>query len=543
MSTQICPNCQQPLRPGAAFCRSCGSAVEKLTCPHCQRPIGGSDRFCEGCGTPLSHPSAQPEPTAAQKSLIDKRAQPNNWRKFTNAWYGFTLDLPPGWFARTGAGVTLIAPDAQGYVCVILRPLQVKKGTTAEMLARHIAGVQRKAFTSFSAWSDPPLKEEAPNAQTLVMRYKGIYQNVPIEGVLVVRVKEELALVRGFQAPGTQMEKLAQQMQQIMTSLRFSEPLSLQSYRETNEGAFTGSIPRGWSISANVTRSSDASRTPVVHLRATNPPQTSTLEIPPIYEQYSEQPLPLMMGGGISFRPVQTAEQYIQLVTIPTILRSQRDARIETIEHRPDLSELATLEAARDDHFGLGTICDVASVTYTSLSNNVTSRTKDFVQISHIRAAQTWTARISAILRALEAQFEEQEALMAGIVEAIQPDEQWKKREVARSDQFFLLARQRLARVQSQAAGAIQNLHQANLDIAENMRAGVQHRNAQFSTLQQDMDRIIAGYQYVYDPIDQQVYDVPVGTGQLWAGDGSVYRTHAGLTPPKLGLHRLEPLA
>ena len=74
------------------------------------------------------------------------------------------------------------------------------------------------------------------------------------------------------------------------------------------------------------------------------------------------------------------------------------------------------------------------------------------------------------------------------------------------------------------------------------MRASINQRTASYSALQQDMDRIIAGYQYVYDPIDQKVYDVPVGPGQLWAGDGYVYRNDSGLMPPKLGLHRLEPL-
>jgi hypothetical protein len=89
---------------------------------------------------------------------------------------------------------------------------------------------------------------------------------------------------------------------------------------------------------------------------------------------------------------------------------------------------------------------------------------------------------------------------------------------------------------------ARQNLHQTQMDIAENMRASINRRIEQFSALQQETTRVIAGYQYVYDPIDQKVYDVMVGVKSAPRGDGYVYRTNSGLTPPRLGLHRLEPL-
>src|SRR5581483_8885525 len=224
MSVQFCPNCQQPLTEGAAYCRSCGIALADFTCPHCKKRVGKDDRFCEGCGARLSRSAAKQEQAKAKQSPSADQpvALSDRWRRFTNAWYGFTLDLPPGWFARTRAGVTLVAPDARGYVNVILRPLQVKKGTTAETLARSVTEVQRKAFPSFSAWRDPPLKGEQLSSQMLVVRYKGIYKHVPLEGVLVVHVKDELALVSGFQAPSAQIGKLSQQMQRIMTSLHFT---------------------------------------------------------------------------------------------------------------------------------------------------------------------------------------------------------------------------------------------------------------------------------------------------------------------------------
>jgi len=353
--------------------------------------------------------------------------------------------------------------------------------------------------------------------------------------------------VSGFQAPASKIGQLAPTMQYCMTSLRFTEPVPTQRYQESNEGAFTGAAPQGWTVRATMQRSPDSTRMPLVHLLATDPTGTLSLEVPPEYQQYTEQMNPMMMNpllmrGGPTYMPVHTAAQYIQRVLLSSIRQRHPGAQIEGIEQRADLAEHETREAARNDHFGFGTICDVASVSYTSQRNGTRYRTKDFLQITHMRAIGLWTAKMIAILRAPVDRFEEHEAICAGMAESIKPNEEWERREVARGDQLFMQARQRLARVQQQHVAALQNLHQTQMDIAENMRASVNRRTEQFSALQQDMTRVIAGYQYVYDPTDQKVYDVPVGPGQLWGGDGYVYRTNSGLTPPKLGLHRLEPL-
>src|SRR5215469_13153340 len=99
-----------------------------LLCPKCHRPADAADaRFCSGCGTPLPVPQAKatPERKAGE-------CPAGTWRQFKNAWYGFTLEKPVDWFCRTQNGVTTVAPDAEGYVGVIIRPLQVRKGTSAE---------------------------------------------------------------------------------------------------------------------------------------------------------------------------------------------------------------------------------------------------------------------------------------------------------------------------------------------------------------------------------------------------------------------------
>lgn len=43
-----CPNCHEPLVPGALFCVECGHALG-CPCPQCGAEVGGGD-FCEACG-------------------------------------------------------------------------------------------------------------------------------------------------------------------------------------------------------------------------------------------------------------------------------------------------------------------------------------------------------------------------------------------------------------------------------------------------------------------------------------------------------------
>lgn len=57
----FCMNCGTPIRPGNAFCTSCGRPVAAptaaptigLVCRHCQAVSPPGNRFCTSCGRPL----------------------------------------------------------------------------------------------------------------------------------------------------------------------------------------------------------------------------------------------------------------------------------------------------------------------------------------------------------------------------------------------------------------------------------------------------------------------------------------------------------
>lgn len=73
--TGTCPNCGNPVRPGARFCGSCGASLESgtsttfvqpagSTCPHCGKPVRTDAKFCPSCGEELSSQTTQRETRA-----------------------------------------------------------------------------------------------------------------------------------------------------------------------------------------------------------------------------------------------------------------------------------------------------------------------------------------------------------------------------------------------------------------------------------------------------------------------------------------------
>lgn len=516
--------------------------MSTFQCPACHRVCEPDDKFCSRCGTKLAAASAKQQNPASSSSTQQSRPD-GNWQAYENKWHGFTLEKPANWTVHISKGVTTISEDTERLVCVVIRLLQLQKPIPVKTLARHLVGAMQRILPTLTAWEASVQGDMPEDENTLVMHIQATYKNVPLVGTFIIQVRDTIAIVNGIQAPANRMQQMRSTLQHILTSLRFIDQLPLQKYTESNEGAFSGHVPQGWKVRAILHRTMDSSRVPLTEFRATDSTGTINLEVPPQYNQYTTNPMMAMVPGPIRFMPVQSAQQYIKQFLLPQIRRSRTGVQIEAIVSHPDMAQESTAKAAKTDQFNLGTICDIASVQYSFTNNGTTYRAKDFVEISHIRAVGTWTARIMWMMKAPAAQFTAQEPIFMGIIESVQFNPRWQQQEQARSDHMFIQAHGRLVRTQQQYVAAAQHLHQTELNIAHDIQAGVERRNAAFSALQNDMDRIIAGRTYMFDPIDQKVYDVDVAAGSYWAGDGYVYRNPSGNNQaPKLGLHRLDPL-
>ncbi len=52
-SSNTCPSCGRPARPGDVYCASCGAQLN-ATCSTCGRGVRPADLFCTGCGAELA---------------------------------------------------------------------------------------------------------------------------------------------------------------------------------------------------------------------------------------------------------------------------------------------------------------------------------------------------------------------------------------------------------------------------------------------------------------------------------------------------------
>jgi class 3 adenylate cyclase len=66
----LCASCGAENRPGASFCSSCGSPLERL-CPN-GHPVEADARFCDRCGAPLAE-TAAPEAAAPPEVPVSER--------------------------------------------------------------------------------------------------------------------------------------------------------------------------------------------------------------------------------------------------------------------------------------------------------------------------------------------------------------------------------------------------------------------------------------------------------------------------------------
>src|SRR3954462_8248014 len=65
-----CSACDTVNRPGARFCRGCGSPLEDR-CPTCGAAVEAGQRFCDGCGTALG--VEPPEPARVEAPVSERR--------------------------------------------------------------------------------------------------------------------------------------------------------------------------------------------------------------------------------------------------------------------------------------------------------------------------------------------------------------------------------------------------------------------------------------------------------------------------------------
>lgn len=459
-----------------------------------------------------------------------------NWQIYKDEWHGITVEKPANWTVRHASGLVVISPNPDGLVGVTIRSLQLEQQTSAEIIARHFIGSMNKVLPTMSAWS---LGEASKNM--LVMRTQATYKQVPMEGIYSVQVSDKTAIISGFQVEAAQMEQMVPMLVRILNSFSTIKSIPLKRFTDPNEAAFFGYVPQDWQIKAVLHRTPDQYRAPLTELKACDPTGTCTLYVPPVYEQYTENPMMMMSPGPVRYMLAIAATVYIERLLVPRLRAQHLDMHIEAITRHADIAKHEIQRAFEIDAQGGGQI-DVASLQYTFTRNGTLYREKIYVRLNCFKSLGSWIASILIQVGAPAKRFAEVEPIFTAIAESLQVNPQWAAREKARNGQMIQQAYGRALQAQQQHAASLQRLHSVQMNIAQDMRQHINDRYQAFMENQHDMHNILQGRVDMRDPWNGQQYNVEIGHGAYWVGDGYVYGTPGNLYAPKLGLHRLEAL-
>lgn len=505
-------------------CPACGAAADNLEA-----------RFCSACGAALA--DGRSAPPADTHEAESAKAPPPAWEAYADPWTGITLERPAGWEAHTVNGATTIARDPEGRVAASLLMLPMTQPATAEEVARRFIGASRVVVPSFMAWQLPVAEGETSNTTRLTLRTQADL-NGPVDGVIFVETRDGAAVIRGFQAPSSELAGLRPVFERILASVRTIEALPRTRFVEANEGALTGYVPHGWQAAARLTRGPGG--LPLFELRAADPAGSAMLAMPPGVQQYAATPA---AGQMAPYRPLMPAVHYIDQALGGEIRRQHPGAAVEPAVSHPDLARLHTI-LETEANAPLPVLCDVASVRYTSVERGTPTRTRTFAKLTVTPALGLWSAQVWAVLRARAEEFAAREPVLLGVLHSIRPDPQWLARERQRARMALAQAQQRVAFAQQALLQSQQHLFQTRMGIAQDAIRHTERRMAMSERQVHSFDNVLRGTQDMYDPATGRVFNVDLaGYGQYWANAlDQVYLGDFLSGPPQTGMHRLEPL-
>lgn len=445
-------------------------------CPQCGKIVSAEDSFCRACGAKLPQPQqdaqAQPQQNQQPQPPVQKAAAAAAtletpgvagvvWRKYVDAWNGFSLERPSGWEVRATHDNISVCYDPQGLTCAMIRPIQLSQGGTADMLAHRLVDMMRATSTNFAAWQMNPEEKtyiamhRGADADQVLLRIRFTEEGQELVGVLSVMVDGDTALVSGFQAPVPLIEIMKPIFQYILVSFQ-SIPRSPRSgFVEPGEQAFTAMIPEQWKATGKVMRTSDAGI--IFQFKATDPDGTMSAEVPGRYYFFQEEAKgwlgKLVIPQKYPTRPSMPATAFLEQMMVPEMRPRYPDLRVERIANRADLAISLVADALQMGEWVQAKNVTAASLQCTYTENGVKYRQRTYIAVQRWPMTRVWRVMVGSVIRAPYDQFMQYASTLEGITESVRPEMQWVQ---AQRQQAQEKARQDAQRAGQQIMGALQ---------------------------------------------------------------------------------------
>ena len=283
--------------------------------------------------------------------------------------------------------------------------------------------------------------------------------------------------------------------------------------REPNEGAFTFSIPDGWSVEGGIYRENPSmwgSLTQSVEAKIDmiikkDPQGTIMLRLLPGYLHIDSKTLAMSMAGaffppgsmynGMPVIPLLPAQEFLMQVLVPRI--HPRRADIHFLGGL-SLPQLAMQKARQSAQRGLSSQYDAAAIQYEYQENGIQFRERAFTYIQNMgpMAGGMWRNEDSHILRAPVSEYVQWEGVMDQILKSIQLDEHWIMKETQGQAAIGSMALD----AQRQAQRRDQQILDVQRDVQRLDSEIVTHRQRTNEEIQNDMFVTLTGQEEYENP-------------------------------------------
>ncbi len=526
--------------------------MRALSCPKCGAPLPGAVPACPYCRVGLVHEAPAPEESIQAGPVLEPAAAPAepaaqphgpavpaDWMLHSDPWRGFSLAHPWGWQVVCTQGQITVREDPVGMVAVMIWPFPLPNPMTAQQLAFQITEMLRRTNPTYQIWLQDNAAPDSPRVSVKLHVNK---YGQDLEGVYNILVEGGNAIISGYSAPVQVVAQRSPQLSQILSTFRSGPMMPRQQVRDPSEGAFTLSLPKGWSFQGGISRN-NIGGSGAARFTASKGPQGLVQAGMPYQMWTFMEGMGGWLGalGGYQTRQFCTADVLCQQFVAPWMAQFQSGFRLEAAVDRPDLTELSMIEMAQSGYPPGSYDASMAMMETTYNEGGARLRQKSRLACLRMRTGMeswgmgnsSWVAFFDIYWRAPEAEFTAWEPILTGIHESYKLSPAWKAGEQQ-------LARNYIANSQADSARRMRQISQTLSETSDIITSGYWERQATYDRISEmRSNTMLEVHNVVSDSGD--LYKVPNGYDQYWSdGLGNLYGG-SWLSQPDLNWKPLTP--
>jgi hypothetical protein len=476
---------------------------EVLICPRCGASYRPGEAQCMYCRVYFSPNCASSSTAVPSQSGIEI---PSGWLRYDDPWNGFSLVHPADWSVYARKAAVGVRQDPAGICAAGIYTQRLAQPITAHEFLKNYVSFSRQVIPNLLAWEAPIHEQSASHS---LARFEGDYLGQHIAGIFDARVENQQVLLASFGCPSGQLQEKKPIFQQILASFQPVQPMQRQKYQEVSEAAYVIWAPPGWQVDARLDRQHiNHAATPQLVVRRESQGLAQAVLMAGMW---NFSMAPTMWAGSTLVLPYLTGTQFFQNYLVPQISQQCQGLQLEEIVDRPDF---ALLQMQKMQKVGMNPhehLFHSAHMVISYLEQGV--RLRQYGQVDCIGSPNAiiggaWSAYLTNVYRAPDAEFDQLRPVLAGILDSIVYNPSWQQAQEA-SKQAYLRAsfQDRMSRL-----GQIsQTIHEMNDMVGQSY----QNRQASEERLRHEWSNATLGVQDMADP-SGSIYTVPGGYDQYW---------------------------